>query len=145
MPAFLVGIPYHEPIPHRLWMDGAIEDYESSTGLFVEATDAAEAIAWGETVGAELLRYVNRDVSLDWKGLGYRCWIVPDPASSDWSHCLDFFQRVAAGEMPSLEAMTTASYERWSEASQPRDRRGWLMNRFRSAAVEFRRKLLSEE
>lgn len=140
MPTYLVGILYHEPVPHRLWLDGAIEDYESSTGLFVEASDAAEAIAWGERVGSELLRYVNEDRALDWNLLGCRCWIVPDPPSSAWSHCLDFFQRVNAGEMPSLEAMTTASYERWSERSHPPERQGSLMKRFRQAVASFRRK-----
>lgn len=124
MGRFLVGILFHEPEPYRNWKAGLIEDFESSTGLFVDASDADEAVVWGERVGAELLRYVNEDPSLDWKALGYRFWIVPDPASSDWRHCLGFFQHVAAGEMPSLAAMTTASYERWSERSRPPERRG---------------------
>jgi hypothetical protein len=120
VPTFLVGILYHEPVPHQFWLEGSIEDYESSTGLFVEAFDEAEATAWGEEVGEALLRFVNADPALDWKARGYRCWIVPDPRSSDWSHCLDFFPRVAVGQMPSLDAMTTAAYERWTEASARR-------------------------
>ncbi|HEV7281192.1 MAG TPA: hypothetical protein VGN57_13395 [Pirellulaceae bacterium] len=145
MPTFLVGILYHEPIWRRLWLEGAIEDCESSTGLFVEASDAAEAIAWGERVGAELLRCVNRDPALEWKALGYRCWIVADPSSSEWNHCLGFFQRVAAGEMPSLDAMTAAAYDRWLTTLQPPESRGSLLRPFRRAAEDFRRKPFSAE
>ena len=118
MAEYLVGILYHEPEPYRLWQAGKIEDFESSTGLFVEAPDAASAVAWGEQVAQALLVHANDDPALDWRALGYRCWVVDDPASSDWKHCLAFFPRVAIGTMSPVEQMTSPAYERWS-ASRP--------------------------
>jgi hypothetical protein len=92
-----------------------LEDHESSTGLFIDAYAAAEAVAWGQHVGQALLRYVNHDDSLNWKMLGYFCWVEESPRESCWSHCLDFFLRVRFGEMPSLEHMGTDAYRRWLE------------------------------
>jgi len=115
MPQYLIGIMYHEPEPFAQWNRGLIEDYESSTGLFIEADSEAEAVAWGEHVGQALLRRVNKDESLDWKAFGYFCWVEQSPKTSCWSHCLDFFLRVRFGEMPNLEHMGTAAYCNWQE------------------------------
>jgi hypothetical protein len=62
---YLVGIVFHEPDAFAAWNRGTIEDYESSTGVFVDAASREEAIAWGEVTGEALLRFVNRDSSLD--------------------------------------------------------------------------------
>lgn len=118
MPVYLLGFAFHEPEPIADWNRGLIEDYESSTGLFVEADSRAEAMAWGEEVAQALLRHVNRDNSLNWKAFGYPCWIEESPTMSCWSHCLDFFLRVRVGEMPNLEKMGTAAYSHWQEGSQ---------------------------
>jgi hypothetical protein len=115
MPEFLVGVMFHEPEPFAQWNRGLIEDYESSTGLFVDADSAADALVWGEQVGQVLLRYVNRDGTLDWSALGYHCWLEEAPEKSGWGHCLSFFQRVRVGELPNLEQMTSAAYARWLE------------------------------
>lgn len=115
MPEFLVGIMFHEPEPFAQWNRGLIEDYESSTGLFVDAESPEAAKLWAEQVGAALLRHLNFDDSLDWKELGYFCWIVESPSTSDWRHCLGFFQHVRANEMPIIEKMGTAAYERWKK------------------------------
>jgi hypothetical protein len=48
MPRYLIGIMFHEPEPFAEWKRGLIEDYESNTGLFVDAGSAIEAIAWGK-------------------------------------------------------------------------------------------------
>ena len=74
-----------------LWQKGILEDFESSTGIFVDAVTAAEAVSWAEQVGEVLLRKLNDDETLAFTKLGYRCWIEGDPASSNWSHCLAFF------------------------------------------------------
>ncbi|HEV3258636.1 MAG TPA: hypothetical protein VG013_17305, partial [Gemmataceae bacterium] len=79
MPEYLVGIMYHEPGPFAEWDRGLIEDFESSTGLFVEADSPGAAVMWGEQVGQALLRYANRDAALDWKALGYMCWLEESP------------------------------------------------------------------
>jgi hypothetical protein len=120
MPQFLIGIMFHESEPFALWNRGLVEDYESSAGLFIDANSAAEAIAWGEQVGQALLHYVNHDESLDWRGIGYFCWVEESPRTSCWSHCLDFFSRVSAGEMPNLEQMGTAAYCRWQKQQASR-------------------------
>jgi len=110
---YLVGIMYHEPEPLAQWNRGLIEDYESSTGLFIEADSSDAAIGWGEEVGQVLLRHANGDPTLDWRTLGYYCWLEPSPRESGWGHCLDFFQHVRVGQMPDLARMTTAAYRRW--------------------------------
>ena len=114
MPVFLVSIIYHEPTSWMLWNRGIIEDYESSTGIFVEADSATGAISWAEQIGQALLQKVNDDDQLVFAELGYYCWIEENPATSNWSHCLDFFQRVRDGEWPNLEAMGTKAYENWA-------------------------------
>lgn len=91
MNKFLVGFTYHEPERWALLQKGIIEDCESSTGIYVAASTAGEAIAWAERIAEELLRASNSDPKLDWKSLGYECWAVDDPSDSDWSHCLAFF------------------------------------------------------
>ncbi len=115
MPEYLVGFSYHEPQPFAQWQRGMIEDYESSTGLWVTADTPAEAVAWGERVAQALHRLVNKDSNADWAGAGHFCWVEDSPATNGWGHCLDFFQRVRVGEMPSLDQMGTEAYRRWQE------------------------------
>ena len=115
MPEYLVGFSYHEPGPYALWQRGVIEDFESSEGLWVTADTPAEAVAWGERVGEALHRRVNGDPAADWAGAGHFAWVEESPAASGWGHCLGFFQRVRAGEMPPLDRMGTEAYSRWLE------------------------------
>ena len=110
---YLVIFQYHEPEPRQLFERGVIEDYESSTGVFINAESAAEALIWCEAVAQELLRRSNDDRSLDWKRLGYSCWIELTPEKSSWGHCLSFFQHVQVGEMPNVDAMGTPAYVSW--------------------------------
>lgn len=114
MPDYLIGFSYHEPEPYALWQRGVVEDFESSDGLWVTAGTPAEAIAWGERVAEALHRRVN-DPAADWSGAGHFAWLEESPATSSWAHCLDFFQRVRAGEMPPLDRMGTEAYRRWQE------------------------------
>lgn len=112
---YLIGVMYHEPDSLDLWNRGIIEDYESCTGLFIEAESAEAAVAWVEEVGQALLRLVNGDATLDWKSLGYFCWVEPSLQDSGWAHCLDNFQHVRVGQWPEIERMTTAAYTRWMD------------------------------
>ncbi len=50
MAEFLIGFSYHEPEPYALWNRGVIEDYESSTGVFIEASTPSEALEWAERI-----------------------------------------------------------------------------------------------
>lgn len=118
MAEYLVGIMYHEPESFALWNRGVIEDYESTTGLFITADTLEEAIAWGDRVGQELLRFVCSDPTLDWHLFDYHCWIEHRADGGGWSHCLDFFQHVRAGEWPVFERMTSDAYRRWEEDQQ---------------------------
>jgi hypothetical protein len=115
MPEYLVGISYHEPEPFARWQRGLIEDYESSTGLWVTADTPAEAVAWGGRVGEALHRHANGDPTADWTGAGHFCWLEESPEASGWAHCLGFFPRVRVGEVPPLDRMGTAAYNRWLE------------------------------
>lgn len=112
---YLVIFQYHEPEPLRLFELGVTEDYESTTGVFINAATAEEALIWCETIAQALLRRCNDDISLNWKQLGHRCWIEPDPEKSPWGHCLSFFLHVQAGEMPNIHAMGTPAYIRWQD------------------------------
>lgn len=115
MGTYLIGILYHEPSTWELFQAGAIEDCESSTGIFVDAALPEEAIAWGERVGEALLRKLNADETLDWKDLGYWCWIEEQPNTSNWKHCLSFFQHIKSGEWPDFDAMGSPGYTKWAE------------------------------
>jgi hypothetical protein len=106
---------YHEPEDWALYQKGITEDFESSTGLFIDANSQEEAIDWAEIVAEALLRKSNNDETLNWKDLGYRCHIMQTPERSAWNHCLSFFQRVHVGEWPDLSAMGTAAYSKWAE------------------------------
>jgi hypothetical protein len=110
---YLVIFQYHEPEPRQLFERGLIEDYESTTGVFIKAASAEEALVWGEAIAQELLLRCNGDGSLDWKDFGYSCWIEANPDKSSWRHCLDFFQHVQVREMPNTEAMGTSAYINW--------------------------------
>ena len=106
---------FHEPEPFALWNQGVLEDYESSTGCFIDAPSSEDAVAWGEIIGSALLQHLNADQSLDWKGFGYYCWIEESPDTSQWKHCLAYFQRVTVGELPDFSQMTSEAYRLWTE------------------------------
>jgi hypothetical protein len=115
MAEYLVGMKYHTPEGwdrYRLGID--VWNYESSTGIFINAPTSNAAIAWGEKIAEALFRRVNSDDTLDWKRFGYRCWIEKSPDTSHWKHCLSFFQRIKVGEWPDFEAMGSAAYIRWA-------------------------------
>lgn len=110
---YLVGIVYHEPGPLALWNRGAIEDYESATGVFIDASSREEAIAWGESIGQAAIRLLNSDDSLDWKSFGHHVWIA-DPTEKNgwprgWPRDVSNFQRVEVGEMPDLRKFSHES------------------------------------
>ncbi len=113
MNEYLVGLLYHEPDRYELYERGIVEDCESSTGIFIYAESAEDAVAWGDAIAEKLLQRCNGDDSLNWRKLGYYCWVEPSPTSCHWSHCLAFFQRVQVGEWPNLDAMGTAAYVKW--------------------------------
>jgi hypothetical protein len=113
MPEYLVGFTYHEREPYALWQRGVIEDFESSTGLWVTAGTPAEAVAWAERVAEDLHRLVNADPAADWRQAEHFCWIEESPATSSCAHCLDFFPRVRVGEIPPLAGMVSQAYARW--------------------------------
>ena len=112
MREYLIGICYHEPEPFAQWERGEIEDFESSTALWVIAETPDEALAWGSRVGEALHRHVNHNPTADWS-TSYSCWLEKSPEAGGWAHCLDFFQRVRVGDMPELEQMGTEAYIRW--------------------------------
>jgi hypothetical protein len=118
MPEYLVGMSYHEPEPYALWQRGVVEDFESSTGLWVTADTPAEAVAWAERVAEALHRRANGGPAADWAGAGHSCWVEEAPTASGWAHCLDFFPRVQVGEIPELGRMGTEAYVRWQEQRQ---------------------------
>lgn len=113
MREYLVGLMYHDVESFALWKRGVTEDYESTTGLFIEADSETDALKWGGIVADELLRHVTREPSLTCDRFGYECWIEQDPQKSHWRHCLDFFQHVRCGQMPVLDRMTSDAYVKW--------------------------------
>ena len=112
---YLVGIMYHEPESFALWNKGVIEDYESTTGLFVRAATVEEAVKWGDYVGQQLLRFVNNDPQLQSSKFGYQAWYEPSIEKSGWQKSVGFFQHVKVGEMPNLKMMTSDAFAEWSK------------------------------
>jgi hypothetical protein len=113
MPAYLYGFGYEQ----KDEMDynrrtGA--DFESSTGVFIDAPSEAEALEWGREICEAYVRYEHGDPSISWRHLGYAHWIEPDPETCSWKHCLSFFPRVRVGEFPDFSRMTTKAYQDWS-------------------------------
>lgn len=117
MPTYLVGILYHEPEGFALWKKGIVEDYESSTGLFIEAENPAEAISWAEGTADALFRKANPDETSTWKDFKYHTWIEESPEKSAWKHCLSFFQNIKVGEWPDFDNMGTVAYAQWAKAN----------------------------
>lgn len=105
---------YHEPDSYALWKKGVIEDYESSTGIFIYADSESDAINWGEKIAEQLFIMRNPDEPNSWKSFSYDCWIE-DEDGSGWSHAFDFFQKVKFGEMPDFGLMGTEAYKEWSD------------------------------
>jgi len=109
----LVGFQYHEPEPYLLWQKCIIEDYESSTGIFINSKSEEEALAWGIEVANAVLRRTNNDSSLSVTAFGYECWIESEPEKSGWQHCLSFFQEIVVGDLPNLKKIGTSAYVAW--------------------------------
>lgn len=118
MKKYLVGISYHEPEPYQLWEKGIAEDFESSTGIFINANSKEEAIAWGEKIGEDLFKRENPNELKSWRSFGHFCWIEDNWDNSGWKHCFDFFQTVDAGVNPDLEKMGTQAYSDWYEKNK---------------------------
>lgn len=47
---YLVIFQYHEPEPLQLFERGVIEDYESTTGVFITAASEEEALNWCKAI-----------------------------------------------------------------------------------------------
>jgi hypothetical protein len=117
MQTYLIGLMYHESECLQRWNAGMIEDYEASTGIYIEAESEENALIWAEQIAIELMRHVNNDPNVDWKEFGYFCWTVPNPEQSDWVHCLSFFQHVKFGSHPDYSQMGIKAYQRWLEVT----------------------------
>ena len=113
MKEYLVGLMYHEPKSYQMWLDGVMEDYESSTGIFIEANSEGDALKWSESIASKLFQQLNPKEDKEWKEFKYSNWVESDPTSCAWNHCLDFFQRVRVGELPDFSKMGTGAYSRW--------------------------------
>jgi hypothetical protein len=116
MNEYLVGIVYHEPKSYELWRKGVIEDYESSTGIFIYAESDEMALSWGEVIASALFKLVNPTEIKTWKEFGYDCWIE-DEEHSNWKQSFGFFQRVKYEELPIMELMGTDAYTNWLKDS----------------------------
>ena len=99
---YLIGIMYHEHKPYDLWTRGIIEDYESTSGVYIQAASIEEALNWAEDIGQRVLDELNPGSDLDWKGMGYQAWHVKEPSKSNWAHCLGSFPKVKIGEYPDV-------------------------------------------
>jgi hypothetical protein len=115
MKKYLVGISYHDPESYGLWLKGYMEDYESSTGIFIWASDKEEALAWGEKIAEALFKIENPDETQSWESFGHFCWIEDDLEKSGWMHCMAFFQTVEVGVFPIIEKMRTQAYVEWCD------------------------------
>jgi hypothetical protein len=101
-----------------MWENGVIEDYESSTGIFIQSDSEEDALSWAENIGDRLFKKENPNETKDWKSFGHFCWIENDWNNSGWSHCLDFFQNIEVGQFPDFENMGTTAYKQWIDSGE---------------------------
>lgn len=118
MPEYLIGFSYHDPQAYEIWQRGEVEDFESSTGVWIAASSAEEALLWGEQIARALQRHTNGGQLDNWHEAGHGCWVEESPTTSSWAHCLDFFTHVQAGEMPPMEQLGTEAYIRWQKVQR---------------------------
>jgi hypothetical protein len=110
----LVAISWSDPEEvaacRRVGLD---DDPTCATGIFVVADNADEALKWANTVAARFMEFLfaNKEYSIE--ALEVFCWVESDPERSSWKHCLDFFQKVAPGEYPDFQKMTSKAYSDW--------------------------------
>ena len=116
MAEFLVAFEYEE-VEQRADNQANGTRYVSSTGAFIEAVDGEAALAWGREIAEAFFSKLHATGTPSWAELGYPIWIEEDPGESDWSHCLDFFPKVALGEHPDPSTMTTEAYVAWAEGA----------------------------
>jgi|ERR1043166_4469066 hypothetical protein len=117
MPTYLYGFGYEDKLEMEC-NDRTGSDYESSKGVFIEASSEAEALTWGCEIAELFMRHEHDgDPSISWRARGYAHWIQPHPETSSWSHCLPFLQRVRVGELPDFSRMTSRAYVEWSKAN----------------------------
>jgi hypothetical protein len=117
MSSYLFGFGYEDALEMKCNAEWGT-DYESSTGVFIEANSEEEATAWGCEIAEAFMRYENDgDPSISWRACGYAHWIEANPETSDWSHCLSYFQRVKVGEFPDFDRMTSRAYVEWCKAN----------------------------
>jgi len=115
MTKYFVGISYHDSETYGMWEKGVIEDFESSTGIFILANSESDALSWAEEIGEKLFAKENPSETKDWKNFEHFCWIEKNLNKSGWSHCLDFFQIVKVGHFPDFKKMGSGAYERWNK------------------------------
>ena len=126
---YLVIFQYHEPERRELFERGLIENYESSSGVFIETRSAEDALIWCEVIAQELLRRANDDRSLDWKRLGYSCWIESAP-EIPLGPLLGFF---------SARSRRRAAEHRRDEYCRVRSLAGWRRRKLAKANAFARR------
>ena len=120
MPIFLYGFGYEDKIDMECNRRTG-SDYESSTGVFIDAGSEEEALEWGREISEAFVRYEHDDPSVSWRALGYAHWIEHDQESGSWKHCLSFFPRVRVGEFPDFSRMTTKAYVDWCKENGLQD------------------------
>jgi hypothetical protein len=120
MPTFLYGFGYEDK-DEMEYNRRTDSDFESSTGVFIDAPSETDALAWGREISEAFLRHAHGDPAASWKALDYAHWIEADPASCSWKHCLSFFPRVRVGEFPDFSRMTPEAYSDWSREHESRD------------------------
>lgn len=113
MKDYLVGLMYHEPKAYQMWLEGLMEDYESSTGIYIKASSEKEALDWSISIAEQLFQHLNPNEDKKWKYFDYSNWIESEPANSGWNHCLEFFQRVKVGQLPDFSKMEADAYSKW--------------------------------
>ncbi len=114
MEKYLFGFSWDDPEEAEAYKRLGV-DFEAgcSTGIFVEALDKDAAISWGIKVAEGYLNYIYKDKHYSLTELDIYHWIEDDPTTSDWKHCLDFFQRTKVGELPDFSLMTVEAYCEW--------------------------------
>jgi hypothetical protein len=114
MNPFLIGLSWCDPEEVAACKRAGLDDDpRCSTGIFINADTAEEALYWGEAVANKYMEFLFREKNYVPEALEVFCWIEANPASSSWKHCLAFFQRIPVGQNPDFRELTTEAYSAW--------------------------------
>jgi hypothetical protein len=111
---FLIAISWSDPEEVAAYKRVGLDDDPCcSTGKFIHADTAEDALSWGNAVATKYMEFLFQQKNYAPEDLDVYCWVEANPETSSWMHCLEFFQKVIIGQYPDFQRMTSEAYSEW--------------------------------